>query len=142
MNMPCARTWRTVAAASLLLLGAAGCGSKLVPVKGKVTYPDGKPLAEGMVVFESKGEGKAVTARGEIQSDGRYQLSTHRPGDGVPPGKYQVLVAPKTDPNAVDRGARPLPFDPRFADFRTSKLEFEVTDSGPNDFPIQVTKKR
>jgi hypothetical protein len=141
MGIACSRLWRTAAAACVLLAGAAGCGPKLCPVKGKVTYPDGKPLTEGMVVFESKGQEKAVTARGEIQNDGSYRLGTHRLGDGAPPGKYQVLVAPKTDPNAVDRGRRPLPFDERFTKFNTSGLEFEVTDSGPNDFPITVNKR-
>jgi hypothetical protein len=131
------RAARAVAVA-LVLLGAAGCGSRLCPVRGKVTYPDGTPLTEGMVVFESAGEGKAVTARGEIQPDGTYELGTYKPGDGVRPGKYRVLVAPKTDPNAVDRPAKAPPFDPRFAEFKTSGLECEVT-AGSNDYPIQVS---
>jgi hypothetical protein len=125
---------RRVVAAGLLLLGAAGCGRALYPAGGKVTYPDGKPVTEGLVVFESKGQEKAVTARGEIQSDGRFQLSTHRPGDGVPAGKYSVLVSPKSDPNAVDRRAGPPPFVSK------SGLELEVTVAGPNDFAIQVTR--
>jgi hypothetical protein len=105
-------------------------------VRGKVTYPDGKPVTEGMVVFESKGQEKAVTARGEIQSDGSYTLSTYKPGDGAPLGKYRVLVSPKFDPNSVDRPTKAQPFDPK------SGLEFEVTASGPNDFPIQVSRPR
>jgi hypothetical protein len=128
------------AAIALLLLGTAGCGPRLYPVRGKVTLGDGKPLTEGMVVFERKGEAKeAVTARGEIEADGSYRLGTHRPGDGAPAGTYRVLVAPKSDPNAVDRPAQPPPFDPRYADFKTSGLEFEVTLGGPNDFPITVS---
>jgi hypothetical protein len=103
-----------------------------------VTYPDGQPVTAGTVVFESKDSSKPVTARGDIQSDGRFRLGTHKPGDGALPGKYRVLVAPKYDPNAVDRPAKPPPFDPRFADFKTSGLEFEVTAAGPNEFPIQV----
>ena len=122
----------------LLLLGAVGCGPRLYPVRGKVTYPDGKPLTAGLVVFESQGQEKPVTARGDIRADGSYQLGTYRPGDGALAGKYRVLVAPKSDPNAVDLPSGPPPFDPRYMGFDTSGLEYQV-GAGANDFPIQVT---
>jgi hypothetical protein len=109
-------------------------------VQGKVTFADGKPVTEGTVVFERKGEGSPVTARGEIEADGSYRLGTDKPGDGAPAGLYRVLVAPKYDPNAVDRPAKPPPFDPRYADFKTSGLEFEVK-SGHNDIPITLRNK-
>jgi hypothetical protein len=120
--------------------GMVGCGASMYPVRGKVTYPDGTPLAEGMVVFESQGQEKLITARGDIQADGRYELSTRKPGDGILAGKYRVLVAPRADPNAVDRPSRSAPFDQRFMNFNTSGLEFEVTPAGPNEYPIQVTR--
>jgi hypothetical protein len=129
-------------AVALVLLFTAGCGPRLYPVRGKVTYADGKPVTEGMVVFESKDEENRITARGEIQADGNYELSTYRPGDGVLAGRYRVLVAPKSDPNAVDKPRQPPPpFDLRYADFRTSGLEFEVSAAGPNEFSIKVDKK-
>ena len=34
-----------VLAAALVLLAAVGCGRKLYPVRGKVTYPDGSPVS-------------------------------------------------------------------------------------------------
>jgi hypothetical protein len=123
-----------VVAAAVFLLGAAGCGG-YHPVRGTVTYPDGTPVSKGIVVFERKDGGKAVTARGEIQADGTYQLGTEKTGDGAPAGKYRVLVTPRVEnPDAPE-----VTFDRRFADFNTSGLEFEVT-SGDNDFPIQVTR--
>ena len=125
-----------------LMLCATGCGPGLYPVGGKVTLADGTPLTAGMVVFESKDAQPPVTARGEVQPDGSFRLSTHKLGDGVPAGKYQALVAPRSDPNAVDRKAQPPPFDPRFMEFRTSALEFEVTAAGPNDFPIKLSTRR
>jgi hypothetical protein len=125
---------------ALLLLTAAGCGPRLYPVRGKVTYPDGTPVTEGTVVFESQGGEKPRTSRGTIRADGGYELATHKPGDGVPAGKYRALVAPKYDPNAVDRPKGPPPFDPRYTSFETSGLEFEVTAAGPNEFPIRVTR--
>ena len=141
--MSCARTrsWAAWAIALMLLLGAAGCGPKYYTVRGKVTFPDGTPLTEGMVVFESKGDAQPVMARGEIQSDGSYELGTVQPRDGVALGTYRVLVAPKADPNAVDKRQTTLPFDARFMDFATSDLVFEVKAQA-NDFPITVTKTK
>jgi hypothetical protein len=103
-----------------------------------VTYEDGTPFTMGMVVFEGDAGGKIVTARGELQPDGTYQLGTNKPGDGAPAGKYRVLVAPRQD---IDSPApeRDRPIDFRYTSFSTSGLEFEVK-SGPNEFPIQVSK--
>src|SRR5581483_3241072 len=127
--------------ALVLLAGAAGCGTRLYPVTGKVTYPDGQPLTEGTVVFESQAAGpdqKLVMARGPIQADGSYALGTYKPGDGAPAGKYRALVAPKYDANAVDTPSRePAPVAARYTRFDTSGLQFEVTAAGPNQFPIQ-----
>lgn len=125
-------------AAALLFLGVAGCGPKLYPVRGKVTYADGTAIAEGMVVFESKGQENPVMARGDIRADGSYELGTKKPGDGVPAGTYRVLVTPKSDPNAIDKPKRPPPFDSRYMEFKTSGLECEVKAEA-NEFPIRVT---
>jgi len=131
----CRAVWPALVA--LLLLCVAGCG-RYYPVHGTVTYADGTPVTEGLVVFERQEGGTAITARGEIQPDGSYRLSTAKPGDGVPPGKYRVLVAPKTDLNDVDK-PRPAPFDPSYTEFNTSGLEFEVKPDA-TEFPIRVTK--
>lgn len=126
------------AALALLLLAAGGCGRGMYPVRGKVTFDDGTPVTKGLVVFESQGGEQRVTARGEIQPDGSYELSTAKHGDGVPAGKYRALVAPiGEDPD----NPKPPPFDKRFADYETSGLSFEVKE-GPNDIPITVTKAK
>jgi hypothetical protein len=122
-----------------LLLLAAGCGSGRYPVRGTVTHPDGTPVTEGMVVFESRNAARPITARGTIGTDGSFTLGTLQPGDGVPAGSYKVLVAPKVDPNAVDGPRQPPPFDPRYSDFSTSGLECEVK-RGMNEHPITVTR--
>lgn len=128
---------RKLAAVVILLVGAAGCGAGLHPVRGKVTLPDGTPLAGGQVVFQREGEGETISARGDIEADGSYSLSTQTPGDGAPMGKYKVIVNP---PPAVDAEA-PAKRAPaaKYSDFSTSGLEFEV-NPGMNEFPIQVTK--
>jgi hypothetical protein len=121
----------------LLCIGFVGCGSELQPVRGKLMLPDGKPAANSQVVFEGPIGGKTISARGDVHADGSFELSTAQPGDGVPLGKYRVQVNP---PPVVDaEAAQRAPFHPKFSDFSTSGLEFEVK-AGSNDFPIQLTK--
>jgi hypothetical protein len=123
--------------AATLLVAFAGCGGGLAPVRGKVTLPDGKPASGSQVVFESQQDGKQISARGDVHEDGSYELSTFKPGDGVPLGKYRVQVNPPPVVNA--EAAQRAPFHPKFSDFSTSGLEFEVK-AGGNDFAIPLTK--
>jgi hypothetical protein len=99
--------------------------------------PDGKPAVDCQVVFEGPEGGKAISARGDVQADGSFQLSTSQPGDGVPLGKYRVQINPPPLLNAEAPIA--LPFSAKYGDFSTSGLEFEVK-AGVNDFPIQLTR--
>jgi hypothetical protein len=121
----------------LLLLATTGCGNRHYRVHGTVTLEDGTPVTSGTVVFESKDSDKPFSARGELDSEGRFELGTDRPGDGVPAGKYHVLVALPT-PNP-DHPPPKAVFDPRFKSFETSGLEFEVK-SGDNEYLIKVTR--
>lgn len=124
--------------AALLLGFVAGCGGSLAQVHGKVTLPDGKPAAGSQVVFEGGPDGQKVTARGDVGGDGSFELSTMKPGDGVPPGKYRAIVNPPPMVNA--EGPYLVPFNAKFTSFQTSGLEFDVKASGKNEFAIQVTK--
>lgn len=76
---------------SALALAEGGChrGPEIVPVSGKVTY-NGQPLKFGSVTFQPQ---KGQPARGEIQSDGTFTLSTFKPGDGAVVGPHKVRVA-------------------------------------------------
>src|SRR5581483_1973868 len=125
--------------ALIVLLGCAGCGGEaLHPLRGTVTLDDGTPVTQGVVVFERSAGGKPVTARGESRPDGSYQVGTRTPGDGVPPGKYRVLVKP-LDLDDVPDEDKTLPFDLKYLKYDTSGLEYEVK-AGPNEFPIQLTR--
>ena len=75
-----------------VLLGViafAGCGGG-VQLHGTVTFDDGSPVDTGTVCFVSSGS--SGMARGDLQSDGTYILSTNKPGDGVLPGTYNVYL--------------------------------------------------
>lgn len=87
-----------------LLLAAAGCGkSGPVSVRGVVTL-DGQPVANAAVAFIAQDPG-GRDAHGSTNEKGEFELSMTRPGDGVLPGKYKVLVHPPGEAGG------PTPFD-------------------------------
>lgn len=125
---------------TLFVLGAAGCGSDLYPVTGRVVFADGHPLDEGIVICEMRDGQRAVMARGNLERDGTFRLGTYSPGDGARPGKYRVLVVPR-GLNVVEAATRPPIIDRKFERFETSGLELTVT-RGPNELNITVTPPR
>ena len=117
------RVFRSLTAASILLVLATGCGSQLepapfsgktFPVKGIVTYK-GKPLTRGKVRFEPDA---GREAEGTINPDGTFTLSTFQPGDGALPGVHRVAVfTPKK---------KEIPG--RYANFALSGIELVVNE--------------
>jgi hypothetical protein len=110
----------------------------MYPVRGTVTLEDGTVLTKGLVIFERMDGGRPVTARGDIQADGRYELSTERPGDGAPPGLYKVAINP-LDTSDVPDEQKILAFDIKYLNLRTSGLEFEVKPEA-NEYPIKLAR--
>jgi len=75
----------------LVVLGGCSRGPKLVPVSGQVSYRD-KPLEFGAVMFQPE-EGQP--ARGYIQPDGTFTLSTRQDGkdkQGAVIGEHLVRI--------------------------------------------------
>jgi hypothetical protein len=137
MKSPAVPTKRFALLALLVVL-LAGCGRSTYTVRGKVVFPDGTPLEGGWVVFhKSEGESE-VSADGPIQANGTFELRTNRPGDGVPPGTYRVLVKPR-ERNKKERLTLPLFIDPKFERFETSGIVLTV-EAKENDFEIRVAK--
>ena len=127
-----------------------GCG-KGFSVNGKVTFPDGTPLTAGFVCFDSA----TTSFTGTINASGEYQITGAKPGDGVPPGEYQVYISgaiqpgnPDIGPVEVDADGNPLvktidkPDIPlihaKFTTKSSSGLQCEV--KGKTTFNIEVTK--
>jgi hypothetical protein len=81
-----------------LLIGALFCSAivfvtgcserEYAPVSGKVLYR-GEPLKFGSVMFQPEA---GQPARGQIQADGSFYLSTHGDGDGARIGRNLVRV--------------------------------------------------
>lgn len=133
--------------ASLLMSGCGSQGPQTFPIQGKVRFEDGAPVRAGLVELESVGG--QVNARGEIQADGAFQLTTRTFHDGAIAGKHRVIVVQPfayggltgvetlgnhrhTEPPAVV--AR------KHSSYETSGLE--VTVEGRANQPIEIIVQR
>lgn len=117
-----------------LVVSLVGCGGRgLLPTGGKVTFEDGSPLTKGTILFSTG----SYQAEGEIKPDGTYVLTSLKPGDGLPEGKYQVLIS-SSETDANEKTIQHV--DPKFADPATSGLTAEVTKGGKNQFDFKVAK--
>jgi hypothetical protein len=54
---------------------------------------DGQPVANAAVIFIAQDPG-GRDAYGSTNENGEFELSTTKPGDGVMPGKYKVVIQP------------------------------------------------
>jgi hypothetical protein len=109
-------------------------------VRGLVRYTDGKLLRDGTVEFESMDREKAITATGDIQPDGTFELGTFELADGAVVGRHRVVVI--ADSNDASRHERPwlLPkvlLHSKYRDFDTSGLQYDVKPES-NHFVIEV----
>jgi hypothetical protein len=123
----------------LFVVLAAGCHSGLYPVRGTITFDDGRPasnLTGGFVTFQSV-DGQ-VSSQGAIQPDGSFTLSTQAENDGAYPGRYRVLVTPPPYHGDERHQAAPL-IDHQYGDPNASELE-AVVEEKQND--VQLRLKR
>lgn len=107
---------------------AIGCGERKVPLRGRVVFAEDKtPLKGGMVFFETD----TYRARGGIDEEGNYTVSSTGQNDGIPPGTYDVYVkenlpmgaAPQIDPKYTKRGKSSITLT---VDGSTKQFDFEV----------------
>lgn len=134
-----------VASSLLMTLLALGCGDNdQVPTysaKGTVLYEDDGPVADASVLFGSVEHG--LTARGRTSADGTFVLGTYDEADGAVAGEHDVAIVPNP-PEDFDPDAGPAPktVHPRFQSMDTSEIRVHVEQDGPNDFKIEVHRRR
>jgi hypothetical protein len=101
------RGWATLVVAGWFTI-VAGCKKpeplKLLPLSGKVTV-NGKPADRAKVFFTplAPPEGQAILPSAVTGKDGKFQVSTLLPDDGLPPGEYAVTVIWPTYYNGGDQ---------------------------------------
>lgn len=124
----------------VLFASLLGCGTQpLYPVSGEILFEDGKravELAGGSV--ECDLIGGRTTARGRIEADGTFRISTYQANDGALPGKYRVLVVPPLPVN-FDKPPPPDLMDRRFRRYATSGLEITV-EAKNNEVTLHVER--
>ncbi|MGL4594142.1 MAG: hypothetical protein ACRCUY_05380 [Thermoguttaceae bacterium] len=113
-----------------------GCGTGH-SVSGRVTFPDGKPLECGEVIFL----GSKAQYSGRINKDGIYELTGATQKQGVLTGQYYVFLTGTMlfRGESMDRKENPPVYliDPKFNEHTTSGLTCEV--NGKTKYDIEVT---
>ena len=135
-------------------VAAAGCSASGVGrVTGTVTL-DGEPLAGAEVRFWPKDEPDLGAATAVTRADGTFEvLRDPRPGAGLKPGRYVILVAryaggrPQPEKDAAvapaQEGIIPGTFNQlpaRYNDRDRCPFTVEV-GKGHNDFPLALERR-
>ena len=134
---------------AIWLLGMAvslgvGCGSKTefetAKAAGRVTL-DGKPVTEGSVVLTPA---RGWPARGELDGEGRFTLSTYEQGDGAILGPHEIAVLAMSGPDPSEHFERPPPaptkwlVPERYGNRATSGLTYEVKPGESNEIKLEL----
>lgn len=140
--------WVPVCGPLLLGLSLAGCGGgslETYPVTGKVTLPDGSPLAGARVIFDCAE--KKVKAEGKTQADGTYTLATSQENAGAVAGSHRVIVmgpprmvasAGGEEEGAVTEDPTVPKIHPKYQSYDQSGLAFTVEPKNDNVYDITV----
>jgi hypothetical protein len=130
--MPTRLRWSLV-----LVVLFPGCGKSLHQVSGKVVFRHtGQPAKElkGYQV-NLTAEDQPVAARGTIDENGSFQISTYGENDGALPGKHKVVIVPPSgDPLRQPKSILPK----RYADPDKSGLEIVVPRDGVTNVILTV----
>ena len=118
-----------------------GCSDQLptYPVRGRVEFKGGGgPVHVGTVELKSLDHG--VQARGEIQDDGSFTLTTYQPGDGAVAGRHACVVVQfvMTEELAGHMGSKVGVIDRRYNSYATSGLQIEIQPHKTNEVLILV----
>ncbi len=137
----------TALAGTAALLCGVGCSGpsdvatkpigQTFPVSGTVVLKNGSPLKEGRVVLVAAEDTSTPPSVGEIQSDGKFTLTTKTPGDGAVPGKYKVRVEPGAAGVKKSKTVKP-PFPSKYLDEDSSTLVVTVKAEPTTLSPIEL----
>lgn len=111
------------------------------PVVGKVQFPSGASVRMGTV--ETKSRDLGIIARGKINSDGTFSLTTFHPDDGAVSGTHdcvvvQLVIAEELGKTGTTFGV----VDPRHNSYHSSGLTMEILPDKINEVTLEVTAYR
>jgi hypothetical protein len=144
------RPFLALGVGSLLTFGSVGCKDpmdegKRVPVIGRVTFTDGRPLHRGYVIFSpdaAKGNKSRHEPRGVIDAEGNYKVMTTPEKEGVLPGPYKVTIVAQ-DPYDENRPYWEPPWliNRRYGNREKSGLTKDVVENpAPGYYDFKVSK--
>jgi hypothetical protein len=127
----------------LVIAVLTGCdrSPQLWPAAGRVQFADGQPVTQGII--ETHPDTTGGSARGKINSDGTFALSTGgRPGAVA--GRHRAVVLQLQSTSAPEQhlshGTSRRRVAAKHASYSTSELTFEVsTDAGSITHEIVLT---
>lgn len=128
-------------AAFLCILSFSGCSDgrlKTYPAKGKVVFKSGNPVHVGTVEVKSREHG--VQARGSIDQDGNFLLTTYVDGDGAVAGVHDCVVVQfvMTEELKDFKPSVVGVVHPRYASYSTSGLSVEIKPDQDNNLLIEL----
>ncbi len=110
----------------------AGCGEenpKTYPIPGRLVYTDGKPVPGATIVLRTTHREKVVVARGAVDKDGRFELTTFATKDGVIEGDHEITIIPIPGSDGDGPPKRIIPT--KYSSAETSDLTFTVKADTP-----------
>jgi hypothetical protein len=112
-------------------------------VAGKVMFTDGTPLSGGMIEFlTTAADGQKINARGNIDTQGNFTMTTWNERDGAIVGEHSAIViglaAIPSGDVLLQNTSKNL--DLRFNNYATSGLKFTVKP-GENRFTVTVERE-
>mgnify|MGYP001827258686 CR=1 FL=1 len=118
------------------LCGTWGCSRlpRTYPAGGQVRFADGEPLKSGRVEFKSQDH--PYVARGTIDPEGHFQLTTFKEHDGAIAGKHKVIVVGNFAVETKDpdqHAAHVRSFDRKLSRYATTWLEVDIDPDGNNE---------
>jgi hypothetical protein len=149
---------------TLVALSLYGCGGgdsgdpkKLPTVKaaGTATFEDGQPVANVRIILKPI-DGAGYTPGGNLNEQGKFQLSTHATNDGAPAGKYKVYFTmimqgadsgPPTAAGPTEKGPTGPPVNPatvvakEYLSADESPLTVEIPAGGKEDITLDKIKR-
>jgi hypothetical protein len=109
------------------------------PVKGRVVFNGGGEVHVGTVELKSK-EHPTIQARGTIETDGSFTLSTYEPNDGAIAGDHDCVVVQMVMAENV-KSHRPSKVgivDRKHASYATSGLRAQIKAGPANELELKV----
>lgn len=130
-----------IAFAALALVGVTGCGNPgMTKVSGTVTWR-GTPVPDAVVQFVPTSK---PGAGGRTDAEGRFSLTTLKPGDGAYVGQCRVTITPYVEwvgPDNPRPLSRPRPDIPeRYRTPDKTPLTAEVVGGKRNEFSFELAE--